>query len=558
MITGYSIFLIAAAVLTAFLAVYTGWYRRLVSRSATGMVLLLTAITLYLSGAGMELAGTDLAGILFWVKIEYFGIASLPPLLLIVVLRYTGQTRYISPVLLALLSIIPGVTLALVLTENPLFYQTTSLNTSGPFPMLAFTTGPWYYVNICNSFMSQVVGTALLIGAYRRSTRPLYKKQILILATGVVAPFIAFILYVAGLSPIPHMDLAPFALVITAVACTVGVFSFRLFDLIPIAHSVILRQIPVGVMVVDDRKRVTELNPAAEAVFGLTPGEGIGRPAALLTDRFPELPGILKYSSPGVEQEVRHGDRHFTIEVVPLGDEGEQPSGSVLLIRDITLRRQTEELEMANRQLSLTSAITRHDIGNHLVVIDGYLEMLLEEGLTSLQAALVEKIKNATRRVRRMITFMCDYQAIGTSAPAWTDIRRLPERAAAEVALGGVQVENLLPSIEVLADPLIEKVIATLFENAVRHGKTVTRIELSARTDQDGLTFICEDDGAGVAADSKEQIFERGYGSNTGLGLFLAREILSITGMTITETGSPGAGARFEIRVPHGRYRTQS
>lgn len=566
MITGYSIFLFAAAIVTALLAIYTGWDRRRAISSATGIILLLIAITVYISGAGMELASSDLAGILFWVQIEYLGIASIPSLLLIVVLGYTDRTRHLSPGLLALLSIIPLITIALVLTGNPLHYQTVGVDTSAPFPRLVFTPGLGYYLNACYQYIAMFMATGLLMRAYHRSTRPLYTRQILIMEIGLIAPLIASILYLAGLSPIPHLDLAPYALIITALASTVGIFSFRLFDLSPIAHSVILRQIPVGVMVVDDLERVTEVNPAAEAVLGLSPGEGIGRPAALLTERFPELPGILRHSRPGVKEEVRYGDQHFTFEVVQLGDEGDRPAGSVLLIRDISLWRQTEEsllqqtdeLEVANRQLALISAITRHDIGNQLVVIDGYLDLLLDDGMTPTQAGAVQQLQNATSRVREMVTFMRDYQAIGTSAPVWTDLRSLPGRVAAEVALGEVQINNLLPAIEVLADPLIEKVIATLFENAIRHGQTVTRIQLSARTDPTGLTFVCEDDGAGVTADRKERIFERGYGTNTGLGLFLVREILSITGMTITETGSPGAGGRFEIRVPLGRYRTRS
>jgi signal transduction histidine kinase len=52
-----------------------------------------------------------------------------------------------------------------------------------------------------------------------------------------------------------------------------------------------------------------------------------------------------------------------------------------------------------------------------------------------------------------------------------------------------------------------------------------------------------------------ERIFEQGFGKNTGLGLFLSREILAITGLTITENSVPGKGARFEITVPKGAYR---
>ena len=62
----------------------------------------------------------------------------------------------------------------------------------------------------------------------------------------------------------------------------------------------------------------------------------------------------------------------------------------------------------------------------------------------------------------------------------------------------------------------------------------------------------------GFRSQIKRRIFERGFGNNTGLGLFLSREILSITDITIRETGEPGKGARFEINVPREKYRIRT
>jgi signal transduction histidine kinase len=109
--------------------------------------------------------------------------------------------------------------------------------------------------------------------------------------------------------------------------------------------------------------------------------------------------------------------------------------------------------------------------------------------------------------------------------------------------------------LELYADPLIEKVIYTLFDNALNHGKTVTKIDFSAVKHNDILTVIYNDNGVGVPAEHKEAIFQRKYFTHTGFGLFLSREILSITGSTIRETGEPGKGARFEITVPAGSFR---
>jgi signal transduction histidine kinase len=74
------------------------------------------------------------------------------------------------------------------------------------------------------------------------------------------------------------------------------------------------------------------------------------------------------------------------------------------------------------------------------------------------------------------------------------------------------------------------------------------------RNDPD-LVLVYEDNGAGIPAADKEHIFQKGFGQNTGMGLFLSREILSITGLTIRESGTPGKGARFEISLPAGRFR---
>jgi signal transduction histidine kinase len=89
----------------------------------------------------------------------------------------------------------------------------------------------------------------------------------------------------------------------------------------------------------------------------------------------------------------------------------------------------------------------------------------------------------------------------------------------------------------------------------VRYGGKITTIRFSVQESADDHIIVCEDDGDGVPADEKEKIFKRGFGKNTGLGLFISREILDITGISIRETGEPGKGARFEMMVPKGAYR---
>ena len=119
----------------------------------------------------------------------------------------------------------------------------------------------------------------------------------------------------------------------------------------------------------------------------------------------------------------------------------------------------------------------------------------------------------------------------------------------------GVSLNVAVPGVTVFADPMFEKVFTNLLDNSLRHGERVTEVRVSSHKEGTVLIVMWEDNGIGIALGDKEQIFEKGFGKHTGLGLFLVREILSLTGITITETGVPGTGARFEIRVPDGAYR---
>ena len=109
--------------------------------------------------------------------------------------------------------------------------------------------------------------------------------------------------------------------------------------------------------------------------------------------------------------------------------------------------------------------------------------------------------------------------------------------------------------MEIFADPLLEKVFYNLVENAIRYGGTLTTIMVYPHISDTGFSLVFEDDGIGVEAGQKQEIFKRGVGKNTGMGLFLSAEILAITGISIEENGIFGKGARFEIRVPNGTWR---
>ncbi|MCX6687490.1 MAG: PAS domain S-box protein [Methanoregula sp.] len=222
------------------------------------------------------------------------------------------------------------------------------------------------------------------------------------------------------------------------------------------------------------------------------------------------------------------------------------------------LVRFNEALAQANEKLNILSSITRHDILNKITALLAYLELSQELTSDPILLEYFHKELDTIQAIERQIDFTRYYQDIGVRAPEWQDVRSTIVRAAAQLPLRAVSLTVQFDGISIFADPLIEKVFYNLMENAVRHGEHVTAITFAARETKDGLAIIYDDDGVGIPQENKEKIFIRGFGKHTGLGLFLIREILSITGITIAETGEFGKGSRFEIQVQKDKYQISS
>ncbi|PWR73254.1 hypothetical protein DK846_05370 [Methanospirillum lacunae] len=228
-------------------------------------------------------------------------------------------------------------------------------------------------------------------------------------------------------------------------------------------------------------------------------------------------------------------------------------SPAVLLsLRDITLRKQMEDAILRkNKQLNLLSSITRHDILNMIMVIQGSLEIIQMEFSEPGLIEYIMKMRTAADTIKAQIEFTRFYQDMSSHTAQWLDLDSCMPFAYIPT---NINFENKLKGVRVYADQMLEKIFFNLLDNSIRHGQVVTNIRVGYYLDTENLIVLWEDNGIGIPMDLKEQIFELGFGKNTGYGLFLVREILSLTGITIKETGKPGIGARFEFLFPRGTY----
>lgn len=220
------------------------------------------------------------------------------------------------------------------------------------------------------------------------------------------------------------------------------------------------------------------------------------------------------------------------------------------------LNRYALELSQVNKKLNILSTITRHDILNKLTGLQGYLELMKTESPDARVQEYLAIQETIIQTIARQIRFTKDYQDIGVETPRWSDVQETLEKAVANIPLQNITLTIDAGNLWVFADPMLEKVFYNLVENSIRHAGKLTRIRCMTETAGDCARIIIEDDGNGVQERYKEAIFIRKHFKNTGFGLYLSREILGITGLSIRENGRPGNGARFEITVPPDKFRT--
>ena len=219
------------------------------------------------------------------------------------------------------------------------------------------------------------------------------------------------------------------------------------------------------------------------------------------------------------------------------------------------LKRYTDTLATTNNKLNLLNNVTRHDILNTVTGLLGSVDMALVAGTKEEQTALLHDIRSLGKIVQRQIEFTRQYQDIGIGAAELQEVRSTIRSAAEQLPLEGITLEINVDRLAIYADPLIGKVFYNLMENSLRHGEHVTKMSFDLRKSGSDMIITFSDDGAGIPEDLKEKIFLRGFGKHTGLGMYLARAILSITNIRIQETGEFGKGVRFEIIVPEQVYR---
>lgn len=298
-------------------------------------------------------------------KVQYIGIAALPPLALMMAFVVFGLTSSTTRKIGYVLFVMAGLIIIEVWLNNlhNLHYSSTYVIDTGSFPMLGLVHGPLWYAVVAYHYLITLATTIIIIRGLR-SPVPMYRGQSLVLLVSILVVWIANGVYVAGLSPVPNMDTGPIAFTVVAASFAWGFFRFNLFDIVPAAKEEIFLSLQDPVIILDENGRIVELNRAAAELFDVADGSLIGERLNGAIPFFPSLDAaIAQDTSTEIDMKTDQGDMYFAVRISNLKDRKERRIGKLVVMHDVTVRK---HLENKLKQMAATDALTGVSNRRHL------------------------------------------------------------------------------------------------------------------------------------------------------------------------------------------------
>jgi len=371
------------------------------------------------------------------------------------------------------------------------------------------------------------------------------------------------------------------AAILILVGCVVAFLSWNLARSEQQLQDII-EFLPDATFAIDNEGKIIAWNRALESMTGHSKASMLDRgnyeyALAFYGDRRPMLAGLIvkdgqdimkKY--PQVRQESGtltsevflphfHGDHgvHLRFSATALLDANGNIAGAIESIRDITDQMMTQSaLEKTSNRLNTLAGILRHDISRKLAVLYGQLRFGVMKFSDPEVIAFIGDLKEAANGITRQIDISREFRDIGATPPAWIAVQDAVATAADRLDFRNVSFHAWTERLCVFSDPHLPTVFYHLLHNSLKASTGATRIVITYHIREDGCAIIFEDNGTGIPEAEKETLFVQRQDSY-GRGLFLASEIVSLTGMSLRETGEYRKGARFELLVPAEGYRIE-
>lgn len=528
-----------------------------------------------------ETAAPTVAEKIFWSKLEFSGGLASPVLYFIFVLRFTGKDKLLSRNNILMLFIIPAITYVLVITND-----SHELIWSGFSPisektnLMEYFHGIGFWIGyILYSYILLLLSAIYLINFIIRKTKT-FRSQALIILTGGMLPWFVNIMYLTGISPVKGLDLTPFSITLSGTLACYAILNFRFLDLVPVARETLVEILPDGIIALDSKNRVQDINKAAISFLGIRGKNIIGYPIDSSGSVVTLLMNAVVEENHVDQIEINSNHEIKTYSILKRAIRN-QPGSRLVIIQDITQAKRAEKelikakerAEESDRLKSTFIANMSHEIRTPLNGILGFTELLNMPNLTGKeQHDYLEIIRKGGNRMLKIINDIIDISKIESGqmqiSISRTDIREQTESIysffSPEAEAKGIRLicKNTLLAEEAIINTdsfKIYDIQTNLIKNAIKFTPSGS-VEFGFEKKNNYLEFFVKDTGIGISDKQKEFIFERFRQGNdtltrnfegSGLGLSISKAYAEMLGGKIWFESEYGKGSVFHFIIPY-------
>ena len=579
----YKFLLLVAAVVSSTIT-YMSWKRKS-CKGAKSLSILMLAITEWILCQIIQIACIEHSKIFFWHELKFVGIVVVPVAFLSLIAEYTNRKKFYNKKTILLLMIVPILTLIIIITNSfhGLFRESIEFVKIDNIEIISSKLGVWFWFNAVYTYSLIWVGLLLLLIEFIYLPK-LYRKQAGVIIAGTLIPLIWNIFYLSLYKDIIYVDITPLTFSLTGIITFWGLFRYKLLDLAPIARELVFESIEDMVIVLDNNKRIVDINFSARKILGNDEFKVIGKSITEIVPELDELPDKnIEIIDRNIILTQKEEKRYFEVKDAQIYGKKNKAIGKLVLLHDITehenimteLRVSREKAEEANRAKSNFLANMSHEIRTPMNGVLGMIDLMKATKLDEDQKDNLEIMKDSAEALLTILNDILDYSKIEAQKMELEntnfnvkqivqDIIKIFSFQASEKKINLLcDIDEEIPDM-LLGDPLrLRQIINNLISNSVKFTSEgcikVSIIVTKKNSKEIVLRFIIRDTGIGIPKEKIKNLFNsfeqidssrtRKYGG-TGLGLAIVKNLVELMKGSITVESEIDKGSRFTIDIP--------
>ncbi|SFR35598.1 sensor histidine kinase [Halogeometricum limi] len=495
-----------------------------------------------------KLRASTLASKLFWTDLEWVGVVIVPVAWLLFALEYTGRDEYITRRRIALLAVVPVLTVVLAVTSqyhDLLFVRPQTLESTDIVRIEE--GGLWYWVIAGYTYLLGAAGILLLLGLLR-SKAVTFRSQAVALFVGLLIPWSTNALHIAGALPTSGIDPTPIAFSVSGVVYVGALTQFRLLGTSPAprkrARQFVFDRMREGAIVVDANDNVVDMNDSCVGILDVDPRTTLGASAQAVIpeyDRLPDDGPLDGHLTVGTEA----GSHPYDVMVTRIDNIRGNEIGRVITFHDVSRHlRQQQRLQVLNRTL-------RHNIRTETNIIHGYVDRFASDEDAQIVKKRALRIEELGRKGRKAIELFENGRAGANPRPLDALVAQCVRDVRERYPRATFSYDSSADDAAVAH--FLAPVFSNLLENAAEHASDDPNVDVTARVEDETAVVVVADDGPGIG-EYELQVLDAGSENalqhGSGLGLWIAKWGTEIAGGEIHFTENEPSGSVVTVRVP--------